>query len=1554
MAKQKFRPPNDTQGHGFRGPQGFPVPMDMKIGFGDEKYGEFDASIDEDSFLEDIVVNVSAKVTNGQLKKKAKAKDVVSKKGSPLDIVVKNVLGGLLGEADEQGPKGPPKGIAHLEDLKPDEFLRFLEKYRDLPLDGGLEVSEKVDGSAQMSFGVRDGQLWTKSKNGTVKMSADEYPDQPMFRALKQAHWALQELTTKLPEGITFVSDVLYTRIPNSIEYGDNRIVVHGISGGDELAAKRIIDQLSRGNLSDGDQNWKIEFKRVLSPDEVMVDVKEEFASIAEIYRELKTLTPDKLKAAGKGPYKAALAKFQAIQLALKKKLVRQLRNKSSAYGPVGGGVEGLVFRDLESGSMTKLVDKEYFTKLNKFLWRYRELLDKGVKVGDQWQFGILQKFRNAIADKVLGSAVAKTPGFVGQLKKFGADLEYPPEADTPDKKADVLLAQYIQKNGLMQGDFLSGFAKELFAVIQEFQGLRKEWDAKKKGELVHDIKDDLGKVIKTIAMDPIIKGRTDEAFKGMEEFLTGTKRALAEVGKMKGDLTKKVALLKLMMGQGRLEKLSMTEKPTTELKEDRVGSITPLVQKNLELLNRHGFAVTGNSIGTGASGTAFNLKNGKVLKVTTDDSEARASNHLKGKKLKHAAQIYDVFKFKDQHRAAGGGPVPTNYYGIAQEKVQPLPEPLKKNLSTALRLSDDLLEFGWMLKSREENETYANQLAQANPDRKKEIARMLQLFDQLKIWDMLAEIKGAGVEWQDLSVGNVMMRGSDLVAIDLGVSHSPGVEPDILESVTILGEGDVGQSDELIKKYAPLLQKRGFVPKSIIGQGSRAVVYDMGDKVFKVTDDQNDAHAALKAKEANLKYVVKIFDVFRFPSVNDVRFSDTNFYGIVAEKLTPIPGSEKAPESTSGEASVLEEAIDESFLFAATRSNFNRSWAETLKTMMGLLKIRLKDVGTLAGQDMQENFNASVETLRKYSIDKMIDELGNAGIQFSDWHTGNIMKKGSTHVLVDLGHSKVHGGREPDMLEKKVLEGVLRALRETRADQVGVTIGRFQPFHKGHAEIIRGLAKKFDKVIVIVAGNTRDKKNPFSLETRMELMQKSLPDVMSKVEIHKAEYGGKGSGYIPGVLSDIVKDKRSSVEADTAIHILVGPDRVGEIQKQLDHAKLAKEQGTELLFDPNLAELNTLPGVKNDDDTDRISGTKVREALVADQKDVVKAMMDPHLVSNPADFEGLYVKMRSELMAGLAGKRPKQPADPEPPGLEEDLKDIGSEAGVQVVLQANADKLLASPWKIDVNKLTPLGSGQEGIAYDIGGGKVLKVTADEKEAETSYGIKGKTNLKHVVHVFDVFRFRDTPGITAPVYGLVTEKLIQLTAPEQKEFDDITEECQAQMGKKRYIDAVWTGDWNHFVQEMRSAFETDIAKESGLPLGHPRLARVLEARMQRYLPVMQKFKMADMMSELKGLGIKFADYHGGNLMKRGGDYVINDLGRSESTSKKVPPMMEDIVSKIIEDFGFGSSAVGLKAGSSAWSASKNRVDPNSKELWQNQLNRMEPFHSGSADIKVQK
>jgi nicotinamide-nucleotide adenylyltransferase len=55
--------------------------------------------------------------------------------------------------------------------------------------------------------------------------------------------------------------------------------------------------------------------------------------------------------------------------------------------------------------------------------------------------------------------------------------------------------------------------------------------------------------------------------------------------------------------------------------------------------------------------------------------------------------------------------------------------------------------------------------------------------------------------------------------------------------------------------------------------------------------------------------------------------------------------------------------------------------------------------------------------------------------------------------------------------------------------------IGRFQPFHKGHLEVIKYISKKYDKIIIGVGSsqycNTVD--NPFSSDERVEMIDKSL-----------------------------------------------------------------------------------------------------------------------------------------------------------------------------------------------------------------------------------------------------------------------------------------------------------------------------------------------------------------------------------------------------------------------------------------------------------------------------
>lgn len=57
------------------------------------------------------------------------------------------------------------------------------------------------------------------------------------------------------------------------------------------------------------------------------------------------------------------------------------------------------------------------------------------------------------------------------------------------------------------------------------------------------------------------------------------------------------------------------------------------------------------------------------------------------------------------------------------------------------------------------------------------------------------------------------------------------------------------------------------------------------------------------------------------------------------------------------------------------------------------------------------------------------------------------------------------------------------------------VYIGRFQPFHNGHADIVKQISKRAKKVLVIVGSidSPRTAKNPFSFEERKEMIRDSV-----------------------------------------------------------------------------------------------------------------------------------------------------------------------------------------------------------------------------------------------------------------------------------------------------------------------------------------------------------------------------------------------------------------------------------------------------------------------------
>lgn len=57
--------------------------------------------------------------------------------------------------------------------------------------------------------------------------------------------------------------------------------------------------------------------------------------------------------------------------------------------------------------------------------------------------------------------------------------------------------------------------------------------------------------------------------------------------------------------------------------------------------------------------------------------------------------------------------------------------------------------------------------------------------------------------------------------------------------------------------------------------------------------------------------------------------------------------------------------------------------------------------------------------------------------------------------------------------------------------------LGRFQPFHQGHYNVIEEYREKYDLTIVVgSAGESRTEENPLSFEERKEIIESCVPDI--------------------------------------------------------------------------------------------------------------------------------------------------------------------------------------------------------------------------------------------------------------------------------------------------------------------------------------------------------------------------------------------------------------------------------------------------------------------------
>ena len=101
---------------------------------------------------------------------------------------------------------------------------------------------------------------------------------------------------------------------------------------------------------------------------------------------------------------------------------------------------------------------------------------------------------------------------------------------------------------------------------------------------------------------------------------------------------------------------------------------------------------------------------------------------------------------------------------------------------------------------------------------------------------------------------------------------------------------------------------------------------------------------------------------------------------------------------------------------------------------------------------------------------------------------------------------------------------------------KIGVLLGRFQPFHRGHQQLITEMLLDNDKVYIFVAGNGKDKeKNPIPYWLRKLSIR-----LINKVKIIKADVG-----FLPTLIDENISYEK------TRVRVYSTGDRVGSYSSQ-------------------------------------------------------------------------------------------------------------------------------------------------------------------------------------------------------------------------------------------------------------------------------------------------------------------------------------------------------------------------------------------------------------------
>ena len=433
-------------------------------------------------------------------------------------------------------------------------------------------------------------------------------------------------------------------------------------------------------------------------------------------------------------------------------------------------------------------------------------------------------------------------------------------------------------------------------------------------------------------------------------------------------------------------------------------------------------------------------------------------------------------------------------------------------------------------------------------------------------------------------------------------------------------------------------------------------------------------------------------------------------------------------------------------------------------------------------------------------------------------------------------------------------------ALSEQRENSTAMIVVPGEPPGRNICAFIRKLLADRTKLIVVAQDG---RLAPGNFE---RMLRASMPDVEKKLRVMDA--GGPS-------LADIINmaERNRHYRPSQALEVYCRQDQVAGFQQEVHDGSLK--------FDPTV--IRIIPTQVPKDDPDDIT-----RAVSRDDNSAMHRVLDPHVFSDQdAIHDYKQALLHSENLQ------------------LEFLRDIAStkERGAKRLASiAQKNHELLDRRGIDIEGAEYLGSGNNGSAYKLRDGRILKLTTDDAEAHIASFIKGK-QFKHVFKIYDVWAFpgtysRDSKSAAHHVYGLVTEENLEKPDKyEQDMFDWMVETIEhfAEIANVNLED------------DLKVALQTMMADQEYPP-----------ENKKEVLKSVKQFDLIGMMSDMKKIGAQ-ADLHSGNFMRRpDGTFVIIDIGTGGSQESAKPPFIEsesflDIEVPSLDDgrlIEFGSIAPG--------------------------------------------